>query len=139
MLTLHSGTLGGPAVVVRGDTVEAVGDRAALAARYPDARGREWAGTLRAALLLPGPVPDAPTPRERVHAVLRLGATAVRDEAADSLPLREAAARAGVRVVRAPQEAPALVPGARADLAVFARDGGCLATVLAGRLVHRRV
>ncbi len=32
-----------------------------------------------------------------------------------------------------------LVPGGRADFAVFARpDGACVATVLAGRLVHRR-
>ncbi|AKA04604.1 hypothetical protein SAZ_20660 [Streptomyces noursei ZPM] len=31
-----------------------------------------------------------------------------------------------------------LAPGARADFAVFAPDGSCLATVLAGRLVHRR-
>jgi hypothetical protein len=33
---------------------------------------------------------------------------------------------------------PVLAVGARADLAVFAEDGSCLATVLAGRLVHRR-
>ncbi|MEW1658988.1 hypothetical protein [Streptomyces sp. NPDC093707] len=31
-----------------------------------------------------------------------------------------------------------LAPGAPADFAVFAPDGSCLATVLAGRLVHRR-
>ncbi|MYT31242.1 MULTISPECIES: hypothetical protein [unclassified Streptomyces] len=32
----------------------------------------------------------------------------------------------------------ALAPGAPADFAVFAPDGTCLATVLSGRLVHRR-
>jgi hypothetical protein len=33
---------------------------------------------------------------------------------------------------------PALITTGRADLAVFADDGSCLATVVAGRLVHRR-
>ncbi|WP_438487335.1 imidazolonepropionase-like domain-containing protein [Streptomyces sp. S186] len=37
-----------------------------------------------------------------------------------------------------PSASPALAPGARADFAVFAPDGTCLATVLSGRLVHRR-
>ncbi|PSK62380.1 hypothetical protein B0E53_05705 [Micromonospora sp. MH33] len=32
----------------------------------------------------------------------------------------------------------ALEVGGRADLAVFGADGSCLATVVAGRLVHRR-
>ncbi|MGG2462206.1 imidazolonepropionase-like domain-containing protein [Streptomyces sp. RGM 3693] len=37
-----------------------------------------------------------------------------------------------------PHPVAALAPGAPADFAVFAPDGTCLATVLAGRLVHRR-
>lgn len=51
--------------------------------------------------------------------------------------VRTAVLRSGLRVTERPQ-APVLAPSCRADFAVFAEDGTCLATVLAGRLVHRR-
>ncbi len=137
MLTVHTGTGNGLSVAVRDDRIEAVGPPGELAARYPDARLREWAGTLRAAAVLPGELPPAPSPRERVHAVLRLGATAVRAHAVDDTALRTAAVRAGLRVLADDTVAPELAPDGRADLAVFGPDGGCLATVLAGRVVHR--
>ena len=99
---------------------------------------RDWPGTLGAALVHTGPLPPAPTPREQVHAVLRLGATAVLAEHLGDPALRAAVARGGLRVLDAPQPAAAPVPFVRADLAVFGADGSCLATVLAGRVVHRR-
>ncbi|MCK7623633.1 hypothetical protein MUU72_11085 [Streptomyces sp. RS10V-4] len=49
--------------------------------------------------------------------------------------VRTAVHRSGLGAPRPP--AP-LAPGAPADFAIFAPDGTCLATVLAGRLVHRR-
>ncbi|GAA3223329.1 hypothetical protein MTQ10_01540 [Streptomyces sp. XM83C] len=125
------------AVVVDGGRVVAVGPTAELVERYPAARVRHWPGVLGPALVHRGPLPDAPSPRERVHAVLKSGATAVLEEHADTPELRAAAARNDVLVLAAPRTA-ALAPGSRADLAVFDASGACLATVCAGRLVHRR-
>jgi hypothetical protein len=144
-LTVHAGT-SGPAVAVRGELVEAVGSREELTARFPEARVRDWAGELGPALTHAGPVPAAPSPRERIHALFRLGATSVPADAVADPALRAAAARAGLRLLPAGAPPPPVtpgaradpIPGARADLAVFTPDGRCQATVLAGRLVHRR-
>ncbi|MEE1940427.1 hypothetical protein V1L54_13595 [Streptomyces sp. TRM 70361] len=52
--------------------------------------------------------------------------------------VRTAVRRSGLPVLPAPRPA-TLTPGARADLAVHDEtDGSCLATILAGRLLHRR-
>ncbi|CAM5623169.1 Amidohydrolase-related domain-containing protein OS=Streptomyces antimycoticus OX=68175 GN=SANT12839_054380 PE=4 SV=1 [Streptomyces antimycoticus] len=42
----------------------------------------------------------------------------------------------GITVLDRPRP-PVLAPAGRAELAVFDADGACLATVVAGRLVHR--
>jgi len=125
------------AVVVAGDRIAAVGPREELLAGYPEGRLREWPGRLGPARVHTGPVPEAPTPRERVHALLRLGATTVLAEHVTDPELRAAALRGGLRVSARPPR-PALLPTGRADLAVFDEDGRCVATVVAGRLVHRR-
>jgi hypothetical protein len=147
MLTLHTApllrvALDQPpvpegAVLVAGYRVEAVAPADELLAAYPGVRVRRWAGTLGPALVHDGPLPPAPTPRERVHALFQAGAVVVPAEAIADPELRAAAARGGVTVLD-PVRPPALVVGGRADLAVFADDGSCLATVVAGRLVHRR-
>ncbi|MEV4227520.1 hypothetical protein AB0J81_10485, partial [Streptomyces bobili] len=96
-----------------------------------------WPGVLGPAHLHEGPLPDAPSPRERVHAVLKLGAVAVLAEHAGSPELRAAAERNDVVVL--PRARPtAITETGRADLAVFDESGACIATVCAGRLVHRR-
>jgi hypothetical protein len=69
--------------------------------------------------------------------VLKSGAVAVLAEYADTPELRAAAQRNDV-VVLARTRPAAIVGLGRADLAVFDADGTCLATVCAGRLVHRR-
>ncbi|MFI7647761.1 hypothetical protein ACIBTZ_17010 [Micromonospora sp. NPDC049460] len=51
--------------------------------------------------------------------------------------LRAAVDRGDLRVLAAAVP-PELVPGGRADLAVFDADGACLVTVVAGRIAHRR-
>jgi hypothetical protein len=122
-------------VVVDGELVAATGPAEQLEAAYPNARVRRWHGTLGPGRLHPGPLPDAPSARERVHALLRTGATAVCAEHLTEPALRDAASRNGLAVTG---RAPEVVVGGRADLAVFDADGACLATVLAGRLVHRR-
>ncbi len=126
------------AVAVEGSTVAAVGPLAELTERFPGARLRHWPGVLGPGLVHEGPLPDAPSPRERVHAVLKGGAVAVLEAYADSPELRSAAARNEVAVLRGTTRIPAIIEGERADLAVFDGDGLCLATVCAGRLVHRR-
>jgi hypothetical protein len=131
MLTIHAGS-DGAAVLVEGDRIAAVNDLTTLRAAHPGARLRQWPGTVGPGLTHTGPLPDAPTPRERVHVLLRRGVTAVTDIPADPA-LREALNRAAVS--RTPAN---LAPGARADLAVLDGSGECVATVLAGRLVHRR-
>ncbi|MCW3813793.1 hypothetical protein ONA91_04895 [Micromonospora sp. DR5-3] len=125
------------AVLVSGDRVEAVAPLDELTAAYPEVRVRRWAGTLGPALVHDGPLPPAPTPRERVHALFRRGAAAVLATAVADPALRAAAARNDVAVLGAARPS-ALMVGGRADLAVFGADGACLATVVAGRLVHRR-
>ncbi|MFE4534867.1 hypothetical protein ACFRKB_07260 [Streptomyces scopuliridis] len=127
----------GGGVVVTGDRIGAVGTFEELRERFPGARVRKWAGTLGPARVHEGPLPDAPTPREQVHAVLKLGAVAVLAEYATAPGLRAAAARVGVLVLPAARRT-ALAEAGRADLAVFDADGRCVATVCAGRLVHRR-
>ncbi|MGC4894331.1 hypothetical protein [Micromonospora sp. DT31] len=127
----------GLAVVVRDDRVEAILPVAELTDAYPGVRVRRWAGTLGPALVHDGPLPPAPTPRERVHALFRLGVAAVRDAHVTDPALRAAAARNDVAVLVAARP-PTLEAGGRADLAVFDPDGSCRATVVAGRLVHRR-
>ncbi|MCI4063473.1 hypothetical protein MRQ36_13145 [Micromonospora sp. R77] len=147
MRTLHAApllrhTLDAPpvadhAVLVTGARIEAVAPAAELTAAYPEVRVRRWAGTLGPALVHDGPLPPAPTARERVHALFRLGATAVLAAHVTDPELRAAAGRNDVAVLDRVRP-PALRAGDRADLAVFAGDGSCLATVVAGRLVHRR-
>jgi hypothetical protein len=125
------------AVAVEGVLVAASGSLAGLQERFPGARVRRWPGVLGPALVHEGPLPDAPTPRERVHAVLKRGAVAVLEEFVDAPELRVAAERNGLVVLSRVRLA-AIVDGGRADLAVFDEDGACVATVCAGRLVHRR-
>ncbi|MFE7031188.1 hypothetical protein ACFU9Y_12830 [Streptomyces sp. NPDC057621] len=131
------GSVMGGAVAVEGDRVAATGSLAELRERFPGARVRVWPGVLGPGLVHLGPVPDAPTPRERVHALLKSGAVAVLAEYADAAGLRAAAERTDV-VVLAGAVPCVIRPAGRADLAVFGEDGECLATVCAGRLVHRR-
>ncbi|MBG6068737.1 imidazolonepropionase-like domain-containing protein [Micromonospora ureilytica] len=125
------------AVLVSGDRVEAVGPLAELSSAYAGARVRRWPGTLGPGLLHDSPLPPAPTPRERVHALLRTGVTAVLVEHLADPALRAAAERSDMLVL-ATAVAPTLRPGGRADLAVHGVDGTCLVTVVAGRIVHRR-
>nr|WSZ97748.1 hypothetical protein OH820_20670 [Streptomyces sp. NBC_00857] len=127
----------GGAVVVSGDRIGAVGTYDELRARFPRARVRKWAGTLGPALVHDGPLPEAPSPRERIHAVLKLGAVAVLERYVTDPGLHSAAERVGVMVLPAARR-PAIADMGRADLAVFDADGRCVATVCAGRLVHRR-
>ncbi|MFG2678251.1 hypothetical protein [Streptomyces sp. NPDC048392] len=147
MLTIHaadqvrhtwdSTPVEGGAVAVDGIRIAAVGPYAELAERFPSARVRRWSGVLGPARVHEGPLPDAPTPREQVHAVLKLGAVAVLAEHAGSPALRAAARRNDVLVLDRTRPA-ALVGLGRADLAVLDDSGACVATVCAGRLVHRR-
>jgi hypothetical protein len=126
------------AVAVEGSRIAAVGTLAQVRERFPGARLRRWPGVLGPGRLHEGPLPDAPSPRERVHAVLKSGATAVLAEYADSPELRAAAERNDVRVLLPGAPSAALGESARADLAVLDENGACIATVCAGRLVHRR-
>ncbi|MEU5028232.1 imidazolonepropionase-like domain-containing protein [Streptomyces milbemycinicus] len=148
MLTLHAAPLvrltpddAAPlrdaAVAIDGDRIAAIGPLDELLQEYPRARVRHWPGTLGPGLVHDAPVPDAPSPRERIHALLRLGATAVVAARVTDPELLAAARRGGVAVLDRPRPS-ALVNTGRADLAAFDADGACVATVLAGRLVHRR-
>ncbi|MGB2567684.1 imidazolonepropionase-like domain-containing protein [Micromonospora citrea] len=147
MRTIHAATLvrstpddepaTGLAVLVTGDRIEAVGPLDELTQAYPQVRVRRWAGILGPALVHDGPLPPAPSPRERVHALFRAGVGAVLAADVADPELHAAAVRNHVAVLDAARP-PVLVTGGRADLAVFAGDGSCLATVVAGRLVHRR-
>ncbi|SCE71055.1 hypothetical protein GA0070558_103222 [Micromonospora haikouensis] len=135
--TLDDRPVADTAVLVTGDRIEAVAPAGELTAAYPGVRVRRWPGVLGPALVHDGPLPPAPTPRERVHALFGLGAAAALADQVTDPGLRAAAARNGVALL-ASARPPALVTGGRADLAVFADDGSCVATVVAGRLVHRR-
>ncbi|MFD4599072.1 hypothetical protein ACFWPQ_13685 [Streptomyces sp. NPDC058464] len=127
------------AVAVVQDRIAAVGPYEDLRGRFPRARVRSWpGGALGPARVHEGPLPAAPSPRERVHAVLKRGATAVLDRYVDSPELRAAADRNDVAVLPDAPRNPAIAESARADLAVFDEAGECIATVCAGRLVHRR-
>ena len=147
MLTLHAADLvepgggqppvAGGAVLVDGERIAAVGPLAELEAAHPGVRVRRWAGTLRPALVHDGPLPAAPTPRERVHALLRLGVGSVPSHFVPDPEDRAAAGRAGLHLVAAGAVAGALRSAGRADFAVFSSDGLCLATTLSGRLLHR--
>ena len=125
------------AVVVGRDRIGAVGTFEELRERFPGARVRRWPGVLGPARIHEGPLPDAPSPRERIHAVLKSGAVAVLEEYVDSPELRAAAERNDVVVLPRTQPT-ALRQTGRADLAVLDETGACIATVCAGRLVHRR-
>ncbi|MDG4761139.1 hypothetical protein [Micromonospora sp. WMMD710] len=125
------------AVLIDGDRVEAVGPLAELSEAYAGVRVRRWPGTLGPGLPHDGPLPAAPTPRERVHALLRQGVTLVLAEHLADPALRAAVDRSDLLVVPAPV-VPTLHPGGRADLAVHDADGTCLVTVVAGRIAHRR-
>ncbi|MFB7496943.1 hypothetical protein ACFC09_20055 [Streptomyces sp. NPDC056161] len=136
-VTWESAPVADGAVVVGRDRIGAVGTFAELRERFPGARVRRWPGRLGPARVHEGPLPDAPSPRERIHAVLKLGAAAVLADHVDSPALRAAAERNDVAVL--PGSGPtALRPSGRADLAVLDDTGACIATVCAGRLVHRR-
>ncbi|MEV4462148.1 hypothetical protein AB0J51_00840 [Micromonospora echinofusca] len=147
MLTLHAAPLlrtapdaapvAGAAVAVRADRIVAVGPLAELTEAYAEARIRRWPGTLGPGLVHDGPLPAADTPRERVHALLRLGVTAVLAGHLTDPALRAAVERSDLRVLPAAVP-PTLAPGGRADLAVLDADGTCLVTVVAGRIVNRR-
>ena len=133
MLTIHTADEGG-AVAVEGARIAGVGTPTEIQARFPGARVRSWPGVLGPARVHEGPLPDAPSPRERIHAVLKSGATAVLEKYVDSAELRSAAKRNDVQILTHPTAA----DQGRADLAVFDEAGECIATVCAGRLVHRR-
>ncbi|MFF5143946.1 hypothetical protein ACFY6U_30150 [Streptomyces sp. NPDC013157] len=126
------------AVVVVTDRIAAVGAYDDLRARFPRARVRTWPGALGPARHHDGPLPAAPSPRERVHAVLKRGEAAVLERYVDSPELRAAAERNDVVITPSPCRPPTIVESGRADLAVFDAAGACIATVCAGRLVHRR-
>lgn len=136
-VTWDSEPVRGGAVAVGRDRIGAVGTLDDVREAFPNARVRRWPGTLGPARVHEGPLPDAPSPRERVHAVLKLGAVAVLEEHVDSAELRSAADRNDVVVLPVARRA-AIVPTGRADLAVYDETGECVATVCAGRLVHRR-
>jgi cytosine/adenosine deaminase-related metal-dependent hydrolase len=135
LLTLHVGSEDGIAVVVDGERIAALGPAVELEAAYPQARVRRWDGVVTPGALYQGALPDAPSARERVYALLRSGATAAQPAAFADPELRAAAHRNGLAM---DGHTPTLAVGGRADLAVLAADGSCLATVLGGRLVHRR-
>lgn len=165
MLTLHTAErlrtgpgeqpAPGGAVAVDGAVIVAVGPLDELTAGHPRARVRRWPGTLGPGLVQHGtrellqetyhPDPRDPerpgdrgeSVRRGIHALLRRGVTAVADDSTDPA-VGAALSRSGLARVPAGAEAAVLRPGARADLAVFDSDGTCVATVLAGRLVHRR-
>ena len=139
MLTLHTGS-DGTAVAVDGERIAALGPTTELEAAYPQARVRRWDGTVTAGGLHRGALPAAPsaagrTPAPVRWALLRSGATAAEPAAFADPELRAAAHRNGLAM---DGHTPTLAVGGRADLTVLAADGNCLATVLGGRLVHRR-
>ncbi|MBE4736900.1 hypothetical protein [Streptomyces caniscabiei] len=149
MLTIHAADevrrtwddpepIKGGAVVVDGTRVVGMGTLAEVQERFHGARVRHWPGVLGPGRVHKGPLPEAPSPRERVHAVLKAGGVAVLEQHAHTPELRAAAERNHVAVLPSPSP-PTIVELGRADLAVFDEAGDiCLATVCAGRLIHRR-
>ncbi|MEV0261018.1 hypothetical protein AB0I49_06680 [Streptomyces sp. NPDC050617] len=76
--------------------------------------------------------------RRGLQRLLAAGTTALTGPF-ERAPVRKAVERSGLRVLSAPPPASGgLSVGGPADFAVFAEDGSALATVLGGRLVHRR-
>ncbi|MET8281347.1 hypothetical protein [Micromonospora sp. NPDC005174] len=69
--------------------------------------------------------------------LLRRGVTAVLVEHLAEPALRAAVGRSDLQVL-AQAVTPTLLAGGRADLSVHDADGTCLATVVAGRIAHRR-
>ncbi|WP_018568259.1 imidazolonepropionase-like domain-containing protein [Streptomyces sp. PsTaAH-124] len=168
MLTLHRSLADASrCVAVDGARIAALGPYEELRAAYGErARVREWAGTpvpgryepdavrLLETLYWPDPreadelgteplpvgpdgMPDprwGASARRGLQRMLARGVTAVAGPFTRA-PVRVAVQRSGVLVGSA---APTLTPGARADFAVLGAGGECLATVVGGRLVHRR-
>ncbi|SEO14375.1 hypothetical protein SAMN05216267_1018106 [Actinacidiphila rubida] len=135
----------GGAVLVDGSTIAAVGVLAELAAASPAARVRKWGGVLgpgreaRGLDVPPGPAGGGArergeAARRAAHELLRRGVTAVAGPLEDPV-VRGAVARSGLVLGGAVP----LAAGGRADFCVFAPDGTCVATVVAGRVLHRRV
>ncbi|HSY00120.1 MAG TPA: hypothetical protein VLG91_22470, partial [Streptomyces sp.] len=93
------------AVVVDGTRVRAVGSSQDVRQRFPAARVRQWPGVLGPGRVHEDPLPDAPSPRERIHAVLKSGATAVLAQHASTPELRSAAERNHVVVLPRPHPA----------------------------------
>ncbi|KIF68520.1 hypothetical protein HY68_07530 [Streptomyces sp. AcH 505] len=158
----------GQAVVVDGGRIAALGPYEELLARYGErARVREWHGVLGpgryepdgAALLEAAYWPDpreaadlgtepltgaalaaldltdtrwGASARRGVQRLLARGVTALAGPFARA-SVRTAVERSGLRAAARP-----LAVDADADFAVLADDGGCLVTVLGGRLVFRR-
>ncbi|HEY3480198.1 MAG TPA: hypothetical protein VGL02_14975 [Streptomyces sp.] len=154
-LTVEGEAVHDGAVVVDGGRVVAVGPMDELAAAHPEARVRRWRGTLGPGLVADGvrtlleetyheDPQDPERPRDRaesvrrgIHGLLRRGVTGVVDDLTDPA-VRTAVDRSGLVRVWPGAASPGLAAGGRADLAVFDGDGACVATVLGGRLVHRR-
>ncbi|MFK0292060.1 imidazolonepropionase-like domain-containing protein [Streptomyces sp. NPDC090442] len=124
-------------------------DGAALleAAYHPDPREAAELGTepLTGAALAALPMTEArwgASARRGLQRLLAAGTTSLAGPFTRPT-VRTAVHRSGLRETVTPARTPAgaprrLTPGAPADFAVFAPDGTCLATVLAGRLLHRR-
>ncbi|POX37109.1 hypothetical protein C3486_30030 [Streptomyces sp. Ru73] len=156
------------AVAVEGARIAAVGPYEELAAEYGGrARVREWDGVLtpgrhepdgaayleaayhpdprEAAELGTEPLTGAALaaldmPETRWGGSARRGLQRLLSTGTTSLAgpftrpsVRTAVSRSGLR-----DRPAALAPGAPADFAVFAEDGGCLVTAIGGRLVYRR-
>lgn len=143
------------AVVVDGGRVAALGPMDEVAAAHPDARVRRWRGTIGPGLVADGvrvlleetyhedpqdpqrPPDRSESVRRGIHGLLRRGVTGVVDDLTDPA-VRAAVDRSGLVRVWPGSATPGLATGGRADLAVFDGQGGCVATVLGGKLVHRR-
>lgn len=143
------------AVVVDGGRVAALGPMDEVAAAHPEARVRRWRGTIGPGLVADGvrvlleetyhedpqdpqrPKDRAESVRRGIHGLLRRGVTGVVDDLTDPA-VRAAVDRSGLVRVWPGSATPGLAAGGRADLAVFDGQGDCVATVLGGKLVHRR-
>jgi cytosine/adenosine deaminase-related metal-dependent hydrolase len=111
------------------------------AAYHPDPREADALGTepLTGEALTALPMDEVRwgnSARRGLQRLLRQGVTSVVGPFTRPA-VRTAVQRSGLAVLPAPRPG-ALTVGARADLAVHAPDGLCLATILAGRLLHRR-
>ncbi|SFE75759.1 hypothetical protein SAMN05216251_10588 [Actinacidiphila alni] len=143
------------AVLVDGGRVVAVGPMDEVAAAHPEARVRRWRGTIGPGLVADGvrvlleetyhEDPNDPgrardrteSVRRGIHGLLTRGVTGVVDDLTDG-DVRAAVDRTGLLRLWPGTTSPGLAPGGRADLAVFDSEGSCVATVLGGRIVHRR-